>query len=270
MSAVPAPTEEAATSGAGERKIYEVGQQHEDNYLAVSNALVQTKIELANLIQKESEAERTFTLLYTMLLGVWCEARLHKLLYERGVFNEEQRKVVYSCDTLQKKWQKAVEIAFEVKVERLSKHLGTEGGIAFSVKNIFDAITGWIEIHYGSVIETRNKVAHGQWMTAFSNIQSGWTSSDDWKQNSSATRSLNTENILTVAAKVDLLNIIAGAVNNLAVGDEEMQVEKFDVIHAKITKQIAALATAAANYKSHREHIIKGYKLAQERRSAAA
>jgi len=218
---------------------------HDDNFAAVNSALGNIEKQLRKSLSKSDESgEITFTRLYTMMLGVWCEARLHKLLYEKGVFTEDERHFVYSVGSLDERWQRALELG-------LKKHLGLNIGdeiskkkVSFSVFNFYGEIQGWIAEHFSPAITLRNKIAHGQWIKPFTNTQGEWFNTNNFRICGSSIASLKDENVLTTTIKVQLIKEISVTINNLAVDSHVYKAENFDERYGVVSSIIEKLASA--------------------------
>ena len=96
-----------------EEHIEKTALLHIENFNKVEIAISQTHRELEFLIASSStkESEEIAIRLNTLMLGVWCESRLHKLAYEKDVFSEIERKFIYSGSSLEDKWKKSLEVA---------------------------------------------------------------------------------------------------------------------------------------------------------------
>lgn len=222
--------------------IEKVKYYHDDNFAAVNSALGNIEKQLRKSLSKNDESgELTFTRLYTMMLGVWCEARLHKLLYEKGVFSEDERCFVYSVSSLDERWQRALELG-------LKKHLGLNIGdeiskkkMRFSVFNYYEEIRGWIAEHFAPAITLRNKIAHGQWDKPFTNTQGEWFNTNNFRICGTSIASMKGENVLTTTIKVQLIKEISVTINNLAVDSHVYKAENFDERHGVVLSIIEKL-----------------------------
>jgi len=218
---------------------------HDENFAAVNSALGNIEKQLRKSLSKNDESgELTFTRLYTMMLGVWCEARLHKLLYEKGVFSEDERHFVYSVSSLGERWQRALELG-------LKKHLGFKIGdeiskktVKFSIFNLYEEIREWISEHFAPAITLRNKIAHGQWIKPFTNTQGEWLNTKNFSICGSSIASLKNENVLTTTIKVQLIKEISVTINNLAVDSHVYKAENFDERYGVVSSIIEKLASA--------------------------
>lgn len=217
---------------------------HDDNFAAVNSALGNIEKQLRKSLSKNDDSgELTFTRLYTIMLGVWCEARLHKLLYEKGVFSEDERQFVYNKASLGERWKGALELG-------LKKHLGlkisdeiSKKTVKFSVLNLYEEILEWISEHFEPAITLRNKIAHGQWVKPFTNTQGEWLSTNKFSICGSSIASLKGENVLTTTIKVQLIKEISVTINNLAVDSHVYKAENFDERYDVVSSIIEKLAS---------------------------
>ncbi len=107
-----------------------------------------------------------FVRLYALLLGAWAETILKKLLYEKNGFDNIARNKICSEHTQLDKWLKAVEIAFRqhfaISHAPLSKLT-----LPFSFFSRYEELKDILDKDLRSIIEIRNKLAHGQWIYPF-------------------------------------------------------------------------------------------------------
>lgn len=258
MDAVSAMPVSSPVGIPANQHIADVQRYHEENFNEVQVALEHIERELRHVTRTESPSEGTITRLFTLLLGVWCEARLHKLLYEKAAFDEEERAKIYAESSVEQKWKKALEIAFR-------KHHGINSTTplsyevaGFSRLKIYEQILQWLDDYFVSVMQLRNKIAHGQWIKPFVNYQSGWTSSADFKISGDSIAALKRENLLSIILKAKILQNIAVAINNLAIDGQKYEAKDFDVQHGRIHTDIKYLESA--DFAAYRQKLIDGYK----------
>jgi len=255
-SGIPAPAEILIASP---EHIEKVKCYHDDNFAAVNSALENIEKQLRKSLSKNDESgELTFTRIYSMMLGVWCEARLHKLLYEKGVFSEDERHFVYNKGSLGERWKGALELG-------LKKHLGFKIGdeisrktVKFSVLNLYEEIQRWISEHFEPAITLRNKIAHGQWIKPFTNTQGEWVNSNKFSICGVSIVSFKGENLLTTAIKVQLIKEISVTINNLAVDSDVYKAENFDDRYEVVSSIIEKLESV--DYPEFKQSISGTYK----------
>lgn len=227
---------------ASPEHIEKVKRYHDDNFTAVNSALESIEKQLRKSLSKNDESgELTFTRIYTMMLGVWCEARLHKLLYEKDVFSEDERYVVYNKSSLGDRWKAALELGLK-KYRGLSpEDKISDETVTFSVLNMYKEIQKWISEHFEPAITLRNKIAHGQWIKPFTNTQGEWVNTNKFSICGNSISSLNGENVLTTTIKVQLIKEISVTINNLAVDSHVYKAEDFDVRYKVVSTIIEKL-----------------------------
>ena len=188
-----------------------------------------------------------------MLLGVWCEARLHKLLYEKGAFEEHERQLVYNTKALDQRWKRALEIGLKKSAKIPLSNDITKTSVGFTKFHIYQEIQDWITEHLSQAITLRNKIAHAQWVWPFGNMQDTWHSSKSFNICSDSISTLKKENLLSTHLKVSLAKEIATTINNLAVDSELYKSDSFDdryTVVASIAEKLNSV-----DYKAYKQQI---------------
>jgi len=260
-------TESPSNEPTLEEHISKITAFHNANFNKIEKAISHTYQELEFLIASTSpkESEEISIRLNTLMLGVWCESRLHKLAYEKDLFSEIDRKFIYSGSNLEDKWKKSLEIALRKNKTLDSDVILDLGSLGFSLFQVYTEIKNWIDVYFTPVIRLRNKVAHSQWVNPFQNYQSGWDSSWSFKLCGESKGLLNRENILTLKYKHELLKRIATAINNLSLVDTEYEVQDFDSMHGDITDKANSLSLLKGiDLKEYRSKLVEKYKYQQE------
>ena len=207
----------------------------------------------------------TFTRLYSMLLSVWCEARLHVLIYEENVFTEQERSTIYNKSNFEQRWLAALEIAVKKNGNIQLEYDVNEDNLGIILFTIYERIKIWISGYFSPVIRNRNKIAHGQWLHPFQNTQDEWGNSSSFALCSQSIQDFKKDNILLTNEKIKLFNIICGTINSVAIGDEQKKynVLSFDDINRKVNSQIKNiegidyLAFVKRTQKSYKEQFDK-------------
>lgn len=253
--------------------ISKVRKWHSNNFDSVKAAVEQAKKHLTDAIAQSGESssdvtssEESFTRLYSMLMGIWIEARLHVLIYEVGAFSEAERAFIYKEDGLDLKWQTALEAAIKKKFAIPLDSIITEENTSFSHFKIYQQIKNWIELYFRNTIHLRNKIAHGQWVEPFVSDKVKWENSSFFKINTETKNNFRTENdnLLTISEREKLLSTICVAINNLAVDPGKFLAQDFDQHYDIISKHIKKLQTIDyEDYKTRaRLHFQKNIKTA--------
>ncbi|RZI31024.1 hypothetical protein [Pseudomonas orientalis] len=252
----------AAYASNPEKVISSVKRFHDENFQQVSKALDLAEKQLRKCIAKPAKKdpaedlanEITCTRLYTLILGVWCEARLHKLLYETSAFSEAERFVVYNTKSIEQRWQAALDIGIKRHASLASTAEISGDTLGFLRFKIYEEIRNWINLYLSPAMTLRNKIAHTQWVKTFGNMQGEWINSSDFSINQSSMDLLRCENLLTTKLKFELIKEVSITINNLAVDNARFQAADFDERHKVVSAVVLKLKSA--NYLEYRAGIV--------------
>jgi hypothetical protein len=199
---------------------------HVANLRSIDIALKNTAISSRRAISEENEKSvDSFVRLYAFLLGAWAETRLKKLLFEPTGFQSSERQVVLSQSSQLEHWQKAVEVAFrkQYKIPSATLNKDTLPYTAFArYSEILDILNNELR----SVIEIRNKLAHGQWIYPLN--------SDGTEVETAKYRQLIKENLPSLQYKLNLISSIAYIIHDLVVSINTFE-RDFDMHYKQIT-----------------------------------
>jgi hypothetical protein len=188
------------------KKLY---QFHVANLQEIDRAMKRVARSLrAATSQSDEITVSSFMRLYALLLGVWAECRLRKLIYEPKGFNDSERDTIRAESTHLKQWQKAVEVGFR-RQYKIPKAALTAGVLPHSVYSRYATLSDMLENDLGPIIELRNKLAHGQWVYPLNN------DGDDVAQEQMDI--LRVENLLSLQFKKRLLESLSAAIHDLVV-----------------------------------------------------
>ncbi|WP_394136456.1 hypothetical protein [Aliivibrio fischeri] len=259
---LPSPPQELSDEEKLEAHIRKLSNQFTFNLELVNKSLPHIKKSLQNAIASSAKDEEvTYTRLYTLLLGVWIESRLHKLIYEKGAFNENERKLIYTDKSIEERWYKALEVAFKKYRKIHVNEVLTSQNLGFTHFNIFSEMKSWIGEYIAPVATLRNKVAHGQWKYPFSNDSGNWADSYNFRVNQELISLYAKENYLTIECKFELVKLISVAINNMAVDADKYETADFDSIQSKIQANVEELKSIdKTKYNKYKLHTQEGYK----------
>lgn len=153
--------------------------------------------------------------LLILLLGIWSEARLNKLINEyseitnSNLFTDLEKKLIKLNKQKIDEWKTIIELAFR-------KHYSIYIGQELTSNNLevtnFKRYTGILDIidnYLQSIIENRNKLAHGQWVCQLN---------DKGKiLNTPNVRELNNENVITLEKKYQILKYLTQIIHDLMI-----------------------------------------------------
>lgn len=182
---------------------------------------------------KNLEAE-SLTRIYALLVGVWAEVRLQKILFEPGGFQAARRGLVILCKKQQAKWEMAVKLGFcehlgvpdnvilngtatipvddiQQKVNKIFSNIDAELTTKLDTAKMakYQSIIQLIRSDLLYIVELRNKLAHGQLCFILN------SKGNDIVQ--SKIDALNQENNLTLQNKLKLLENLANIIHDLVV-----------------------------------------------------
>lgn len=175
-----------------------------------------------------------------MLLSVWCEARLHTLLYEDNVFSEEEGALIYNSGSVEQKWLKALDVAVKKNASIEFGESITEDNAGVMLFTVYQRINSWVSGHFSPVIRNRNKV---EWVSPFTNMQDAWVNSTSFTICPLSSEDFRNDNILLTNEKMSLLNVISGAINSIAIGanNNGYNVLDFDDINRQVNRHISKI-----------------------------
>ncbi len=162
----------------------------------------------AAISRRDAATESAFMRVYALLLGSWAECRLRKLLYEPISFDDSDRTKVRSQTTQMRQWEKTLEIAFRRQYGRRKGPLN-EASIPHSAFTRYRTLTDLLSTDLVSIIELRNKLAHGQWVFPLNK------DGDDVAQEQMD--ALRNENLLALQFKKALIESLSAAIHDVVV-----------------------------------------------------
>ncbi|HEB34855.1 hypothetical protein LCGC14_0592500 [marine sediment metagenome] len=208
---------------ACDNKLY---QFHVANIRSVEIALNNTALSARKAISAENApAVESFIRLYALLLGAWVEIRLKKLLFENSGFSVEERSFVFAQSAQLEQWHKVVELAFR-KHYNLPNAKLTDTTLPFTAYARYETLKEILDSDLKSIIEVRNKLAHGQWIYP---LNSEGTDVEENKY-----QLLNNENLPSLQYKKGLISGLSNIVHDLVVSLQTFE-RDFDANYQKIT-----------------------------------
>ena len=205
--------------------------------------------------QDESGQLRSLVRLYALVLGWWAETRLLKLLNEPGAFEPEEATRVLSEPSRLEQWKALVDLSFRkhFTVNARSLTRMSLGQTNFARNRI---LHDTLRDDLATVIQVRNKLAHGQWIYPLNN--------QGTDVNSDYFRKLNEENIQSLQFKYALLRHLADVIHDLAVSpdaferDFDQHFRKLDQARINLTSRpyetyVMRLITIRRRYRAGRD-----------------
>lgn len=200
---------------------------------------------------------RSLLRLYSFLVGAWAEARLKKLLYEAGGFNESERNKITNKSTQLDQWQETINLAFRKHYNVRRAPLGELSlGVANYARLL--ALRNILSNELRIIIEIRNKLAHGQWVYPFNNTN---TAVEQEKY-----QLINNENLQSLQFKYSLIKNIANVINDLVVSPVTFE-RDFESHFRKLFQTQVNLQTKS--YEKYKNSLISKKERARAARNSA-
>ena len=235
-------------------KIY---KYHVANLRSLEIAIKNTALSARKAISEESDpAIDSFVRLYAFLIGAWAENRLKKLLFEENGFSQAGRSRVLSQPTQIDQWKKAVEVSFR-RHYGIPKAKLSENTLPFAAYTRFTTLNEIIDKDLRSIIEVRNKLAHGQWIYPLNNDGTGV---EQHKY-----QLINNENLLSLQFKFELVSNLCDIIHDLVVSLPTFE-RDFDEHYQHITNTRNNLKNR--KYEKYVQNLVEKRKRGIERRKA--
>ena len=206
-----------------DKKLYRF---HVTNIHSIEIALSHSAIAARGAIAEQNDpAIKSFVSLNAFLLGAWAENRLRKLLYEsNGLSVAEREMVIYQPSQLDQ-WCKLIEVAFR-KHYKIPHASLNDTNLFFTTSAQYKVLTDILNDDLRSVIEIRNKLAHGQWIYPLNNEGSDIENKKY--------QLLKNENLPSLQYKKSLLTSLTDIIHDLVVSLPTFE-RDFDKNYKKIT-----------------------------------
>lgn len=138
--------------------------RHTENLNAVAAALTQIERAHKRSIRDGDEpAEHALRKVHTLLLGVYAEARLRKILTDPTGFNNRERELIWLKASQGDRWLAAVDFAVRRHYQVLA-HQSLEDVLPVDIVQRIGDVNGLLETDLEPIITDRNRLAHGQWV----------------------------------------------------------------------------------------------------------
>ena len=188
-----------------------------ENLRSINSGIRMVESNLKECIKKEDDdGILVYTRIFSFLVGCWEEVRLGKIIHEPSAYSDTEIDIILSASSLADTWKKAVIIAVCKKCNvRYDENINFEEELkremSFTIQKMYEKVLEWLEIYLRDAYEIRNKIAHGQWIRAFTNDLS--------KFSSERTRDICKENIVTIQIKKSVMLEITYLLESLCVSN---------------------------------------------------
>lgn len=187
---------------------------HVKNLRAVNTALERVFRELnGSLARGDHITADAFLKTGMLLLGGWAENRLRKLIYEPHGFSPAEQTAIRGSNSQLDAWKVALELGFRKRYAVPNAQLLT--ALPITPRSYYRTLFEVIEGELKPIVESRNKLAHGQWARALN------SDGDDFSQMHMVL--INGENAHTVKCKKRILESLARLIHDLVAGNHAFE-----------------------------------------------
>jgi hypothetical protein len=220
--------------------------------IALNNSALAARKAIA---EQNTPAIKSFVSLNALLLGAWSENRLRKLLQEKNGVTTVDRKKILSKQSQIDQWLMLIEVSFrkhyKIPYARLDNNL------PFSAKAQHAILVDIIHQDLRSIIEVRNKLAHGQWAFPLNN------EGTDVEQEKC--KLLIKENLPSLQYKRSLLISLSDIIHDLVVSPNTF-VRNFDKNYKNIANTRGNINNRS--YDNYKKQLIEKRRRGLEKRAA--
>jgi len=185
-------------------------RKHSENLQAVASALVQVERTHKRAIRENDQpSELAIRKVHTLLLGVYAEARLRKIIEDPTGFNGRERELIWLEKRQDKRWLSAVDFAAR-RHYGVMAHQSLDEVLSAAALNRVERVAAILRDDLAPVITDRNRIAHGQWV---------WQLKSRSENQFTVDQSNFDYNYVALRARLRLLDLIGRLVNVLCVSE---------------------------------------------------
>jgi len=226
---------------------------HVDNYRRINHSLdVLEGLIRTSIATQDRDTHKALLPLYMLLLGACAEARLLKVIMEPNKFSQNEITQILKTQNHKERWLELIKISF-LKREGKSIQLNiNENTLNRTAWHIYSDLTTLVESELKIIIELRNKLAHGQFEYPFITWSDPFLI-EKMKVSTDHKKLFQTENLLTMILKRNLLNNILNIVRDLGISKKAFP-RDFDSYHGKI--QMLQIQVKTKSYEKYKNMLI--------------
>lgn len=198
---------------------FDIYSAYVDNLNYIEYSLSDTFKQLKLKIKENKDNDKEFhsnTKLLILLIGIWSEARLMKLISERNIFNKREIQLIESEKIKTNQWKLVIELSFRKHYKIYFGDELTKDNLKPDIYQKYVNIIEYVEIYITSIIEVRNKLAHGQWVCQPNNKKNALINNINVQQ-------LSQENFLSLEKKYQILKFISNLIHDLVVSPKTFE-----------------------------------------------
>jgi hypothetical protein len=167
--------------------------------------------------------EYAFRKVHTLLLGVFAESLLRKIIADPTGFNDRERILIWREKSQDQRWLSAVDFAAR-RHYQVPIHKPLADALPIDAADRVSSVSQLLRTQLSPVITDRNKLAHGQWV---------WQLQSRKEDAFVASQAAYDYNYVALDARLRLIDAIGRLVNILSVSEPTFQ-RDFDALMVEI------------------------------------
>lgn len=217
--------------------------KHSENLASVSAALTQfERLHKRAIREGDEPAEMALRRSHVLLVGVFAEARLRKIITDPTGFNVRERQLIWSKRSQDERWQAAVDFAVRRSYQVLM-HEELSPRVPEPALSRVQTVLSLLRDDLGPTVTDRNKLAHGQWKWQLKSGSEAAFLSDPLTLN---------YNYVAIKARHNILEWIAQLVHILCVSEPTFS---RDFAHVTERNESARADLSGAGYEAFRTEL---------------
>jgi hypothetical protein len=203
-------------------------ERHCENFRIIERAITTVQRTPRDHIRKdETKNIYIYTKILSNLINLWAEVRILKIVYEKHAYTNPEKSRILVAGNARDRWVTALKIALSKAYKTPEKNID-DISTPFTERTRYTTLLKWINEDLLNSIQLRNRIAHGQWVYAFTEELTDFQ--DD------LTAKLHQENIVQFQLKYKMFVSLAQIINDLAVSRPAFE-RDFDMHFRKVEGQ---------------------------------
>lgn len=184
-------------------------ERHCENLRMIERAITSVQRTLRDYVRKdETKNIYIYTKILSHLINSWAEVRILKIVFEKHAYTNSEKNRILGAGNVKDRWVTALGIAFSKAYKIPEKNID-DISVPFTQRICYKMLLRLLNEDLLDSNQLRNRIAHGQWVYAFSEDLTGFQ--DD------LTGRLRQENIVQLQLKYKMFVSLAQIIHDLAV-----------------------------------------------------